>query len=104
MAEKANGKLVRDKIPEIIRANGEVPRIRVLDEKEYKTELLKKLLEEVLEFMDDPSIEERADIEEVSKKIDELFEFTPDDIKNAMLKKREERGGFEEKIYLEMDT
>ena len=38
-------KLVRDKIPEIISNNGEIPIARVLDDVEYKSELENKLYE-----------------------------------------------------------
>lgn len=43
------GKLVRDKIPQIIREAGKEPIIRILDHEEYLVELDKKLLEEVEE-------------------------------------------------------
>ena len=35
-------KLIRDLIPEIIEKNGAIPKIRILNQKEYKLELLKK--------------------------------------------------------------
>ena len=38
-------KLVRDKIPEIISNNGENPKTRILDNIEYKKELLNRLEE-----------------------------------------------------------
>ena len=41
MEEKYN-KLVRDKIPEIIKINGEEPITRILTEEEYKKALEKK--------------------------------------------------------------
>ena len=44
-------KLVRDKIPEIIRENGETPKVRILDDVEYERELNKKLQEEVNEYL-----------------------------------------------------
>ena len=44
-------KLVRDKIPEIIRSNGEEPETRILSDEEYKKELEKKLLEEYQELL-----------------------------------------------------
>lgn len=44
-------KLVRDYIPDIIKDNGEVPIVRILDDEEYLKELNKKLLEEVNEYL-----------------------------------------------------
>ena len=41
---KEYNKLVRDKIPEIIKNNGEEPIIRALDDTKYKEELLKKII------------------------------------------------------------
>ena len=40
--ERIYNKLVRDKIPDIIKGNGEMPVIRVLDDTSYKSELEKK--------------------------------------------------------------
>jgi len=62
----SRGKLVRDKIPEIIRAKGEVPSTRVADSAEYRELLLAKLSEEVQEFLaSDGDPEELADVLEV---------------------------------------
>ncbi len=44
-----SGKLVRDKIPEIMRADGVEPQIRILDADEYRAALLHKLVEEARE-------------------------------------------------------
>ena len=43
------GKLVRDLIPNIIKEKGEIPKIYILSEQEFKKELDRKLLEEVNE-------------------------------------------------------
>ena len=43
-------KLVRDKIPEICKNNGEEPVIRILSDQEYLQELNKKLQEEMKEY------------------------------------------------------
>lgn len=48
ITEKVFNKLVRDRIPEMIESNCEVPVTRVLEDKEYKEELHKKLKEEVI--------------------------------------------------------
>lgn len=96
-------KLVRDKIPEIIRSNGEEPETRILSDEEYKKELEKKLLEEyheVLEATGANRIEELADMLEVMISLANLEEKTLDDIITVADKKREKRGGFKEKIYL----
>ena len=45
-------KLVRDKIPEIIKNNNETPVTRILSDDEYKIELEKKLLEEYYEVIE----------------------------------------------------
>lgn len=45
-------KLVRDKIPEIIKNNNETPITRILSDEEYKKELEKKLLEEYQEVIE----------------------------------------------------
>lgn len=95
------GKLVRDNIPNIIRAKGQVAQTYILNEEEFKRELLRKLREEVEELIESPSLEERADIAEVLRKIDELFGFAPAELEDARQAKYEARGGFEKRIFLE---
>lgn len=58
-------KLVRDKIPELIRYQGQTPCYRVLADGEYTRCLKDKLSEEVAEFLRDQTSEELADILEV---------------------------------------
>lgn len=94
-------KLVRDKIPEIIKSSGSVPIFHTLNEEGYKQELIKKLGEEVLEFIEKPSLEERADIAEVLLALDVVMSFSPEDVETARREKTEERGEFNERIYLE---
>ena len=97
-------KLVRDKIPEIILSKGETPVTRVLEDKEYKEELEKKLHEEYLEVLEasgDSRIEELADMLEVIEALANVENKTLEDVMNVKAKKKEKRGGFKDKIYLE---
>jgi predicted house-cleaning noncanonical NTP pyrophosphatase (MazG superfamily) len=94
-------KLVRDKIPEIIKAKGEVPKTRVLDDQEYLEELIKKLKEEVAEFETDRSIEELADIREVVIALREALGIKSGELETARRNKADKNGRFKKRIYLE---
>ena len=62
-------KLVRDKIPEIIKKNNETPITRVLSDEEYLKELNIKIQEELKEYLESGDVEELADLEEVLRAI-----------------------------------
>lgn len=94
-------KLVRDKIPEIIEGKEQIPIIRILDEEEYRLELNKKLQEEVNEYLEDNNIEELADIVEVVYGILNSMNITREEFEIIRKNKADERGGFENRIYLE---
>lgn len=91
-------KLVRDKIPEILDAKGVVYEKRIATQEEYKTELIKKLREELEEFEVVGDVEELADIMEVIEALKLLPEYV--DAEEVRKKKKEERGGFEGRIIL----
>ena len=94
-------KLVRDKIPDIIKKNGQKPLIKILSDSEYRLELEKKLQEEVLEYLNsDGDMVEIADILEVLFSIIEDRGYTFDEVMNIKSKKFDSRGGFKEKIFL----
>lgn len=93
------GKLVRDKIPQIIKAAGKTPIIEILSDENYLKELDKKLNEEVAEYQADKSIEEMADILEVLYAICEARGYSVEQLMQVKAKKQEERGGFADKIY-----
>lgn len=94
-------KLVRDKIPERIRAKGEAAKTHVADEQEYWQKLKEKLSEEVQEFAQAESIEELADILEVIDAIVAHKRFDRGEIENMKREKRQGRGGFAERIILD---
>ena len=64
-----HNKLVRDNIPQIIKASGKSPTTKILNEKEYITELRKKSQEELEEYLtaetDQEALEELADLLEI---------------------------------------
>ena len=95
------GKLVRDKIPEIIIADGKKPIIRILDNDEYLQELDKKLNEEIAEYQADKSVEEMADVLEVLQAICIARGYSLEELEALRAKKANERGGFADKIFLE---
>ena len=98
---KAYNKLVRDKIIDIIEAEGRKVNYRILEGEEYKEELNKKLQEEVKEYIEDNSVEELVDIVEVVYGILNSMEVSLEKFEEIRMKKQQERGAFNKKIYLE---
>ncbi|MBE6155208.1 MAG: phosphoribosyl-ATP pyrophosphohydrolase [Firmicutes bacterium] len=97
-------KLVRDNIPDIIAKNGEKPIFRILSDEEYKKELEKKLLEECNEVINadgNDRVEELADLLEVVMCLAKLQNKKINDILKVSEIKRDKRGTFAKKIYLE---
>ena len=94
-------KLVRDKIIDIIIANGEKPKYRTLTNEEYLQELNKKLFEEANEFIEEYSEEELADLLEVIYSIVKVKNINLEEVERIRKEKIKKRGGFEQKIYLE---
>ena len=103
MTIKKYNKLVRDKIPEIIYNTGSKPKVYIANELQYSEHLKKKLQEEVQEFLEDPCVQELADIQEVILSIatmngwDQLLE-------KERVAKNINRGGFSQRyILIEVD-
>lgn len=94
-------KLVRDKIPDIIRANGGKPVIRILDSDEYLRELIRKLKEETEEFEGEPTVEELADIKEVLIALREALGIHAGALEEARRQKAARNGRLKRRIYLE---
>ena len=102
--ERVYNKLVRDRIPEIVIANNETPVTRILDDADYKKSLEEKLYEEyeeVLSAEGSERCEELADMIEVIRALAKQENKTLEEIVEIADEKREKRGGFEEKIFLE---
>lgn len=93
-------KLVRDKIPEIIKNSGKKAITTVLNEEEYLTELDRKLNEECAEYQQDKSIEELADMLEVIYAITVARGYSVDELEQIRREKADKRGGFKKRIFL----
>lgn len=108
-------KLVRDKIPDIIKADGREASIRKVEGQEYVDMLCAKLDEEGIElkealqgFMDDPDRlkdlqGEISDVLEVVAAIVEVAGINTDELFELADAKREDRGAFKEGFVLKMD-
>jgi predicted house-cleaning noncanonical NTP pyrophosphatase (MazG superfamily) len=94
-------KLVRDKIPEIIRKKGGKAIVHKAQGEEYWKKLKEKVLEEFKEFLQNQSEEEYVDILEVIDEIGRYKKFDKKRVLKLKAKKFRERGGFRKRIILE---
>lgn len=106
LSKKVNihNKLVRDKIPDIIKNNDEISDFEILDDARYEEELCKKLLEECNEYILDENIEELADIYEVYTAILKLRKIKLAEVQKIALEKVGTNGAFDNKIYLKTSS
>jgi predicted house-cleaning noncanonical NTP pyrophosphatase (MazG superfamily) len=98
------GKLVRDRIPEIIQAHGHPGVTRVLDDATYQVALLAKLAEETCEAQEAATEDlpaELADILEVIRALAAAMGMSWMQLLALAGEKRTVRGGFEKRIFLE---
>jgi predicted house-cleaning noncanonical NTP pyrophosphatase (MazG superfamily) len=94
-------KLVRDRIPQMIKQAGKSSQTRVLSVEEYQQCLRAKLQEEVEEYLSSHQPEELADILEVIYAIAHLHGLPPAQLELLRLDKAKERGAFDQRIFLE---
>ena len=104
--EKIYNKLVRDNIPEIIKADNAKPNFRILEQTEFVKELFNKLKEEVAECE-----QAQSDQAALMKEIGDIYQVLEAIIKNCGLDQAEilklkayrqaNRGGFDKKLFLE---
>lgn len=96
-------KLIRDRLPEIMRAQGLAVFDRRLDDVEFIAALKIKLTEEAAEARDaqsrDELAEELADLSEVVLALMAAAGLTPEEVEAKRLAKRAERGGFDARVY-----
>lgn len=101
MKETHYNKLVRDKIPDIIRKEGREPVTRTLEDEEFTAALDAKLQEEVAEYVENPSMEEIADILEVLEAIVAMRKYPQAELRRAKNKKALVRGTLHDRVFLE---
>lgn len=101
-------KLVRDKIPSVIRKNGGVSKTRILNSAAFKQELLRKAVEEAreLEGLTDRSeiIAELGDTLDVLDSIQQTFRITKQELSASRKKAMKKKGGFKKRLYLYWTT
>lgn len=100
MPVKTYHKLVRDRIPEIIKADGKTCVCETLSDEEYTRLLDQKLNEELAEYQESKSLEELADLLEVMQAVVRARGWTLDELEQVRADKAAERGGFAKKILL----
>lgn len=97
---KSYHKLVRDRIPEIIEADGKACTWETLSQEEYLSLLDEKLNEELAEYQESKSLEELADLLEVMQAVVRARGWTLEQLEQLRADKAARRGGFEKRILL----
>jgi len=97
-------KLVRDKILEIIEADGISYNARVLEPQDFLEEVKAKIMEEAKEFKESKtiqnSVEELADLLELVHTAINALGISYQELEEIRAHKKAKRGGFEKAIYL----
>ena len=97
---KIYNKLVRNRIPDIIRDSGLECETKILSDDEYLKMLDAKLDEELAEYHKDKNIEELADLLEVIRAAAIARGYSIEELEKVCAEKAAKRGGFEKKILL----
>jgi predicted house-cleaning noncanonical NTP pyrophosphatase (MazG superfamily) len=103
IVDKDFNKLVRDGVVGILKNEGAVVESRVLEGGEYAVELGRKLVEEAQEVAESTRehiVEEIGDVMTVINALMRHYGITDDELALQQKSKDEERGRFEERIFL----
>ena len=97
-------KLVRDKIPEIIKSQGCNCEYIILEDEEFSKAIKDKILEEAKELFKadtkENKIEELADLYEILEAFCKIEGISEEEIKNVRENKNINKGAFKEKKFL----
>ena len=97
---RSYNKLVRDRIPVLIKESGRNCTSRILSQEEYFNALLDKIVEEIEEYRSSGAEEEIADVYEALDCLVEFKEYEPMHIDYLKLIRKEARGSFRERVLL----
>lgn len=97
-------KLCRDKIPNIIAEKGFECEVREVDHNEYKREIIRKVFEEASGVSNhtgrESLLKEIADLVITLDAVTKEFGITDEELDTAVEKSIEEKGGYEDMLYL----
>lgn len=97
-------KLVRDKIPEIIKRDGKKTTKKILPESEYLIAVNTKMQEELNEYLsaktNEEAVEELADLLELIHAASKALDADIEEVEKVRKAKALKRGGFEDRIFL----
>lgn len=96
--ETPRGKLVRDRIPDIIRDSGSTPVVEIASAESYPDYLSAKLKEEMSEYLESGDAAELADLIEVCFAAALMHGVSKQELMEITDTKRENRGGFEARL------
>ncbi|MFB6071480.1 MAG: hypothetical protein ABEJ88_00770 [Halobacterium sp.] len=94
-------RLVRDRVPDVIRGNGETPVTHAVAGDEYRDRLAAKLVEEAREYEADRDPGELGDVLDVVDAICEARSVDRERLDDQRAEKTAERGGFADGVVLE---
>jgi predicted house-cleaning noncanonical NTP pyrophosphatase (MazG superfamily) len=103
MSKIIYNKLIRDRIPEIIRAAGKQCETDMMTDEEYIQALRSKLVEEAQEVEQaapNDLLTELADLQEVIAALMAVYGISPEQVSTVQCSRRVERGGFEQRLKL----
>ena len=104
MALPKSGKLVRDRIPQIVAASGGSTVTVRLGTEDFRQALHLKLVEEAAELLAAPAdsrLEELADLYEVLIALTLAYGLSLPDVIQTADRKRRDRGGFDDRTWME---
>lgn len=98
-------KLVRDEIVYHILKNGDLPKYKYLDEREFLDAVKCKIVEEALELQaakkNDEILVEVSDIFELLDELMRMMKFEKKDIRQIQKERKQKNGGYRKRIYIE---